>query len=185
MILSHHPECEQFKNHTIKIGKNRFCIGCFVGYPSAIIGILALYFLNFGAILSSNDFLIFGIFLLSSFILSPLNLTKAKLVKIVQKVLIGFGSAFLFWWIWTLSNVFIQNLFFFLGVFGFLLIILNAYHMYGMHKICKKCEYKLDWDDCPGFKTLNLYLKQNNLPKVFRSSKNWMENQKSLGGDPQ
>ena len=32
LLLSHHPECEKFKNHTLKIGNLNFCIGCFIGY---------------------------------------------------------------------------------------------------------------------------------------------------------
>ncbi|MFX1258011.1 MAG: hypothetical protein ACFFAN_09135 [Promethearchaeota archaeon] len=172
-LLSHHPSCEEFDKHTIKIGKFRFCIGCYVGYPTAIIGIFTLWFLHLSNIFVFNsiNFLIISMILLSSFILSPINLTKIRTVKIIQKFLIGFGSAFLFWWIWSLQYTFLINLLIFFMVFGVLLMGLNAYHAYGFHKICKKCDFSLDWENCPGFKALFECLKKNNLKNIFKIPK--------------
>lgn len=153
LMLSHHPDCARFKGHTIKIGKHRFCIGCFVGYPSAIIGIFALLTLNL-IMVSSETFFLIGFTLLFSFILSPFKLTKVKAVKIVQKILIGFGSSFLFWGVWTSPNSFLINLFFFFIVFGVLLALLNLYHFYSLFKTCKKCEFSFSWSECPRFEKI-------------------------------
>ncbi|TFG21494.1 MAG: hypothetical protein EU529_13425 [Promethearchaeota archaeon] len=168
ILLSHHPECEKFeKNHTINIGKYRFCIGCYVGYPSALIGIFVILFLNLVEIFNSFCFLITSLVLISTFVLSPLNLTRIKAIKIIQKFLIGLGAAFLFWYIFTLQNPFFLNFFYFILVFGFLIILLNVYHGYSFHKICKKCEYSMDWNNCPGFKKINECLEKHNLNFTF------------------
>ena len=169
-LLSHHPECEKFeKNHTINIGKYRFCIGCFVGYPSALIGIIIIRLLNLVEIFNSFCFLITALVLISTFVLSPLNLTKIKAIKIIQKSLIGLGSAFLFWYILTMQNPFFFNLIYFILVFGLLLTFLNVYHGYSFHKICKKCEYSMDWDNCPGFRKINECFKKHNINFTFNT----------------
>ncbi|MHA1491562.1 MAG: hypothetical protein ACTSRI_18145 [Promethearchaeota archaeon] len=103
-----------------------------------------------------------------SFFLSPLNLTKIKIIKIIQKFLFNLGAAFLFWWLWSLPNPFIINFIFFFFLFGSFLSIINAYHGYGMYRICKKCEYSLEWDKCPGFVKYNEYIEKNNLPNLFK-----------------
>ena len=124
LLLSHHPDCEKFKNHTIKIGSMRFCIGCFIGYPTAIIGILLFNVFKIYLLLDSITLLVCGIILLSFFLLSPLNLTKRKGIKIFQKFCIGLGSIFFFWWIWTLSADIIFNLLLFILIFG---VIVGTY----------------------------------------------------------
>lgn len=152
LLLSHHPNCAQFKNHTLTIGKLKFCIGCFVGYPTALLGILIIYFFNLEELLASVYFLIIGIILISFFLLSPLNLTKIKRIKIIQKLLIGLGSAFLFWWIWSLPFSFTLNSVLFLLIFGTLITLLNGYHAYSFYRTCKKCKFSMNWQTCPGFK---------------------------------
>jgi hypothetical protein len=169
ILLSHHPSCKKFDKHTIKIGKYKFCIGCFIGYPTAIIGILAFYFLNLSDIFDSTFFFTVGMIFISFFILSPLNLTKIKIIKIFQKFLIGIGSVFLYFWIWSLQNLFIVNFIYFIMVFGLLLTLLNAYHAYGFYKICKNCENSLDWENCPGFQELSKCFKEHNLTNIFKT----------------
>ncbi len=151
LLFSHHPDCEKFKNHTIKIGSMHFCIGCFIGYPTAIIGILLFNIFKIYLLFDSMTLLVSGIILLSFFLLSPLNLTKRKGIKIFQKFCIGLGSVFLFWWIWTLSADIIFNIIIFILIFGVIVVILNGYHAYSFLKTCRKCKYKTDWQKCPGF----------------------------------
>jgi predicted neutral ceramidase superfamily lipid hydrolase len=167
--LSHHPNCEEFNNHTIKIGKKKFCIGCFIGYPSAIIGVISIYFLNLFYILDSKLLFIIAIVLMSSFLLSPLGLTRIKWIKIVQKILFNLGGAFLFWWIFLQPNSFIVNFLLFFLIFGILLSLTTAYHAYGFYKVCKQCLYNLDWENCSGFKEVFEYCDKNELPNLFKS----------------
>ena len=172
ILLSHHPNCESFDGHTIKIGKNtRLCIGCFIGYPVAIIGIVIIYFLNLNETFDSTFLFAIGMVFLSFFLLSPLNLTKIKAIKIIQKILIGIGSAFLFWWIWSTPNSYIVNFIYFLMVFGLLLMLFNAYHIYGFYKACKKCDTSFDWESCPGFQDVSNCFKQYGLENILKSPK--------------
>jgi hypothetical protein len=99
ILLNHHPEREKFKNHTIKLVSCHFCIGCFVGYPTAIIGILLFRIFEFYALFNPNTLLLLGTAFLLFLLLSPLNLTNQNVVKIFQKLCIALGSIFLFWWI--------------------------------------------------------------------------------------
>jgi len=155
LLLSHHPKCESFKNHTLKLGSLHFCIGCFIGYPTAIITILLFNIFEIYSLFDSVTLLYVGILFLSSFLLSPLNLTNRKGIKILQKFCIGFGSAFLFWWIWTLTTQIFVNLITFIGIFGAIIVMLNGFHAYSFLKTCRKCKYKTNWHDCPGFNKSN------------------------------
>ncbi|MFX1573336.1 MAG: hypothetical protein ACFFB0_11355 [Promethearchaeota archaeon] len=171
IILSHHPNCKEFKEHTFKIGKYRFCIGCFIGYPVAIMGVLLIFFLNLISVMGSTLLFTTGIILMSTFLLSPLKFTRIKVIKIVQKILFNLGGAFLFWWIFTLPNHFFINFLLFFLIFGIALALVNAYHAFSLYRTCKKCEFSLDWENCPGFKLLFEYCKANNLPNLFDLSK--------------
>jgi len=152
LILTHHPNCDKFKNHTFKIGKYHFCIGCFIGYPTALVGIFVIQFLNLVKSFDSIYFISIALPLIATFLLSPLNLTKLKSIKFIQKFFIGLGSSFLFWWVWSLPNPIHINILIFFLIFSPLMMALNAYHAYGLYKTCKRCEYAMNWNSCPGFK---------------------------------
>jgi len=154
LLLSHHPECDKFDNHTISIGKVKLCIGCFIGYPTAIIGIILINYLNITDIIPNYNFFIIAIILISTFFMSPLHLTRVKFVKILQKFLIGVGSAFLFWGIWSLPNPVLINYIIFIYTFTILLGVLNFYHVLGFLRTCYKCETPFSWGKCSGFTTI-------------------------------
>ena len=42
MLISHHPSCERFSHHVVKVGKHHVCMGCLFVYPSALVTILAI-----------------------------------------------------------------------------------------------------------------------------------------------
>lgn len=168
-MLSHHPKCENFSNHTLRIGRYHLCIGCFIGYPTAIIEIVILSFLNLLIAFDPFILITWSMILLGTFILSPLHLTKFKSVKKVQKFLIGSGAAFLFWGIFSFDNPLFINFFIFLATFIVLLGFLNGYHAYGFLKTCKKCSYSSNWKNCPGFEDISNYLNAHDLPNIFPS----------------
>ena len=161
LLSAHHPECEKFsKSHTINLGKVRFCIGCFVGYPAAFI---ALYLINILKLTSSilyPFFFITSIIFLATFILSPLKLTKNKKIKITQKIFIGIGAALLYSWIVGLPNPARTNSSIAFIVLYLLISILNVYHALGFLNACYTCETPFDWGRCPGFKSI-----RNNMEK--------------------
>ena len=155
LLSAHHPECEKFsKSHTINIGKIRFCIGCFVGYPVAFIALFLINFLNLNSSILYSFFLTFSIIFLATFILSPLKLTKNKKIKIMQKIFIGIGAALLYSWILGLPNPARTNSTIAFIVLYILISILNLYHAYGFLNTCYRCESPFDWGRCPGFKSI-------------------------------
>ena len=154
LVLSHHPECDKFDNHTINLGKVRFCIGCFIGYPTALLGIILIDLLNISNLIPIDYFFIISIILISTFFMSPLHLTRIKVVKIIQKFLIGLGSSFLFWGIWSLPNPTVTNYFIFIYTFSIILGVLNFYHVFGFLGSCYKCDTPFSWGKCNGFDTI-------------------------------
>jgi hypothetical protein len=163
LILSHHPNCGDFKTHTIKIKGYQFCIGCFVGYPSALIGMGLIGLSYLPLILSSEAFFIIGAILIFSFILSPLGIIRSKPIKIIQKFTIGMGASFTYWGIRLLTIPRTDKYVLFLLIFGPLVSILNLYHTYGFLKTCKKCATPFNWAICDGFKMIRENFARYNL----------------------
>jgi len=167
LILSHHPECERFKGHTLNFGNVHLCIGCFVGYPTAIIGIFLISSFNISSLIPYQSFLIIGLGLLSTFFLSIINLTKIKVVKIIQKFLMGIGASFLFWWIWYGETSINVRFYTFSYTFSIILGILNFYHVYGFFTTCYKCNTPFAWGSCSGFNFLRAYEDKHDLRNLF------------------
>jgi hypothetical protein len=175
LLLSHHPECDKFNNHTLNIGKVRLCIGCFVGYPIAILGIFLIPLLKISSVIPVDDFLIISIVLLATFILSPLKLTNIKVIKIIQKALIGLGSSFLFWYIMTRPNPQYVNILTFYISFTLILGILNFYHALGFIMKCYKCETPFSWGSCGGMRSITHIFEKYGLKNFFYSFEDFSE----------
>jgi len=166
-LLRHHPECEKFKGHVFKLRKHEFCIGCFIGYPTSFITIIILGVFKLNESIPSNYLIIFGILFMSTFFLSFTGVTKIKIIKIIQKIFIGFGSALLFWGILSLNFPVFTNFIIFVLVFSIILTVLNIYHAYGLYNTCKKCESQFKWGQCSGFETIRNNLKKYDLPNLI------------------
>lgn len=123
--------------------------------------------LNLVSFIPTFYFLVVALILIGTFILSPLNLTKDKKVKIIQKVLIGIGSAFLFWWFYILPNPKTENYQIIQFVFTILVSLLNFYHIYGIGHTCYNCHYSCDWGKCPGFQDVRNNFKKHNLRDIL------------------
>lgn len=168
LILSHHPECKRFDGHTLKIGKYGLCIGCFVGYPTAILGLFNIRFFNLGTIFPSSLFLTIGITLLMSYIMSPLNLAKKRSIKIIQKIAIGIGSSFLLWWILNLPINANTKYTLFLIILGSLLSLFSLHHVLSFYKTCKRCDTPFNWAICSGFNSIKSNLEKSHLNNFFK-----------------
>lgn len=172
-FLSHHPECENFKGHTIKCGKIKLCIGCFIGYPTAIIALLLLRIFDKNELFNSDFFFFLSVIFLGTFFLSPLNLTKNKTIKIIQKFLIGLGAALLFNWIMERSYPKSVNVITAFITFYVIIIVLNIYHAYGILGSCYKCETPFNWGLCSGFCTIRERMKKNELGNFLLKFENF------------
>lgn len=162
-FLSHHPECESFKGHTLNFGKLKLCIGCFIGYPTAFIALLLIRIFDLSGFFYSPFFFVLSIIFLGTFFLSLLQLTRNKKIKIIQKFLIGLGAALLFNWIMKRPNSRNVNLRIAFITSYILLIFLNLYHAYGILGSCYKCSTPFNWGICPGFNTIRDRIGKNRL----------------------
>lgn len=154
-LIAHHPECDKFKkNHTINIGKYSFCIGCFVGYSAALITYFTIKILNLNNAIPNQILFILSLIFIATFILSPLKLTKIKVIKIIQKILIGVGAAFLLIWILNLPNPELTNKIISMFVLNALVGVLNLYHAVSFFSKCNKCDTPFNWGNCLGFKSI-------------------------------
>lgn len=160
-FLSHHPECKSFKEHTLKCGKVNLCIGCFIGYPTALVALILIRISNLRFLFNTPISFILSLLFIGSFFLSPLNLTKYKKIKIFQKFLIGIGSALLFNWIMERPYPFNINFRTAFIVFYIQLVLLNIYHVYGILNSCYKCETPFSWGKCAGFCNIRVRMEIN------------------------
>jgi len=172
-FFSHHPECEYFKGHTINFGKVRLCIGCFIGYPTAIITIFLLGIFDRNNFFNSDFFFFLSLGFLGTFFLSFLKLTKLTVIKIIQKFIIGLGSALLFNWLMGLPYSRSTNLRIGFVVFYGILVILNFYHAYGILNSCYKCETPFNWGICSGFCNIRERIKSHDLENFLLKFENF------------
>lgn len=167
ILLSHHPNCENFDNHVYHIGKYKLCIGCFTFYPMIIITIIASILL-IDLTLNNLIFLFFISFLFfSPIILNILGLTEYKFLKVFSKVSTGIGVglylvSIIFLPLTPLSLVF--KILAILPIGGFVFII-SYIRMIHILEECEQCEYKGDWDSCPAMKPISDKLYEHGFKK--------------------
>ena len=150
MLISHHPPCETYKNHTINIGKLKLCIGCFIGYPSAILTIILTKILYDRNSFNLIPILIFGIVFSLAQLLSLTSITEKKSIKIIQKLLIGTGSGFIIIFLYLTINL--SEIFKIVIIFGCVSILIfpiGVLHYRVSSKTCKMCEIKKIPGKCP------------------------------------
>lgn len=84
IILSHHPLCGKFEDHTFKIRGRHVCIGCATVYPSAILTALLLSSMNL------SSFAVASPIALSSFALNLMRfLSKSHRLSILFNTILG------------------------------------------------------------------------------------------------
>lgn len=149
ILLSHHPLCTNFQHHVFRVRSLHFCIGCFLGYPAAVIGILSYTGLKSAFGLDYLTLLVIGIGMVSSLSLSLTRLTRKKPVKYLQKILMGFGSALILCTVWFVVNDpwWIQ-LILTIGIYLLLNLFLSLVHVFTHNKICKNCKIKQSDPNC-------------------------------------
>ncbi len=178
LLLSHHPFCERFENHTYNLGKIRFCRGCLLSYP--LVYALPLIYLLWGA---ANDFFTstalwfqniwwfvigFGILAIGGRLIGKYSIVIKDLSKF------GRGA-----WSGTfIIVIFSQHWGFKIGAFVLLfggLTFLSLNRGKDMERTCQECEWQANYDICPGWKDVSEHLAQLNLkpetkPKIDTTS---------------
>ncbi|MHA1612958.1 MAG: hypothetical protein ACTSVZ_08670 [Promethearchaeota archaeon] len=140
-FFSHHPPCIHFADHTFQIGQKSYCIGCYIGYPAGVLGIL------FGGIALQQNWLeLFSLLLIGVvglvlfFLLSVFHLTRWKTLKIVQKFGMGItgGMLMVYSYVQSPGGIFVKLLntsFVFSIIMGPILL----YHYFSMRSVCDRC----------------------------------------------
>ena len=150
LLLSHHPPCEMYDDHVIQIRKIKLCIGCFVGGFSAIIGFILGRILLGQRLLEKEILLYLGIGFISTQLLSLTRITDQKTIKILQKICIGLGFAFILMalYYYLPFSPFINVL---ICIGGFMVVNspLQLFHTRNNIKICNQCAMKWDQENCP------------------------------------
>ena len=139
-LLSHHPDCPAFANHTFSIGTRKFCIGCFIGYPAAVVGIILGSLLFQFKVLSLLSLGWMGLAFIASLGLSLVGLTHYKPIKMVQKFIYGFGAGVLIFILWIIVGPpwYAQLFFEWIFIAGVNMPI-SIVHSFSHIRICKKC----------------------------------------------
>ncbi|MCP4764113.1 MAG: EscU/YscU/HrcU family type III secretion system export apparatus switch protein [archaeon] len=154
IMLSHHPLCEQFENHTLNLFGKKYCIGCFIGYPSGILMLVIGLFFDIFSLFTTFELWIIGFTLFSAYLLSIFNFFDRKALKIVQKIVLGIGAAFIVAAILSNPGIFWVKLLISFTLIQFLVILIGLKRIFEIRKICKECMYESDWKKCPGLKIL-------------------------------
>ncbi len=150
IITSHHPLCDQYKEHSFHLFGRDWCIGCYIGYPSGILMLIMGYLTGLFQILEVSALFITGASLMGSYILSIVGLTKIRWIKIFSKIPLGIGAAFLIAGLFSLSGpIWLSFLLSFLLIQIFITII-NVKRALEMKKTCAECEYASNHNICPG-----------------------------------
>ncbi len=144
--LSHHPNCSRFESHTFSLGRFRFCIGCYIGYPSAIFGLVLGTSLYLPSLVTLWHLFGCGLVAYLALLASLRKFSEFKYVKILQKISVGTGSGFLIVVGFFLFEVPLVIKFSFaaLVLLGLLLPV-RAVHLRKAINICVSCELK--WID--------------------------------------
>lgn len=151
--VSHHPECEPFDHHSLKIHGHRLCIGCFVGYPVFAASLVSLFILSFRGIQFElpKDFL-FGLALQATVLLGKLFHTRRVSVKVVLKSVQAIGLALMFFPVLVIGMPLLLKVYLVMMLWTGFNGVTGAVKMYEIGKTCDSCEYKSHWSKCPGFK---------------------------------
>ena len=153
ILLSHHPNCDEFSGHVYHLGKRRLCIGCFTFYPVIIITIiLTLLFIDLNIYNLIIMYLISPIFFIP-IIFSVIGLTKYRFLKIFSKASNGIGVGL------HLVSVFLLPFPLFVKILtlleiNFLIGAIAYIRANRLKKDCIKCDYQGNWDHCPGMKNI-------------------------------
>lgn len=94
LIISHHPSCNFYDNHVIKIPRLKnypFCLGCSGFYPSMILALILSFFgilgKEWGFLVVISLFFFFPT-VIRFFIVIP---SKRKVLRFVSKIFLGLG----------------------------------------------------------------------------------------------
>jgi hypothetical protein len=152
--LSHHPDCQSFSHHCLRVRGHRLCIGCFTGIPTTLAAFFALILASsLGLRLGFLNALLLGVAVeVVAFPLKAIHAWKRVSVRVGLKMLQAVGVGFLFYAPLTLQAPLLLQLLVVFLLYMIAYTVLGAARVYEAEKTCGACEYKGNWNECPGFR---------------------------------
>lgn len=150
VFWSHHPLCDQYKDHTIRLFNKDLCMGCFVGFPSGYVMLFLGSITGLFKIFNTMQLWYIGLVLLSFYFFNIFGIIKSKLMRIFIKILLGFGAAFMIAAVFSYQYPLNMKIMLTFLLIGALLAGINIIRFIKMKRKCKRCEYKGDLKHCPG-----------------------------------
>jgi hypothetical protein len=122
------------------IGSNRYCIGCFIGYPAGFIAIIAaIISVEFWGI-PNQIFLNIGIILFLPIILSFTRWSSNKSLKIIQKLSLGISCGFIGVYVFYISPFhLILTIFLIEATLLVIMAPIFLFHRHNLKKTCASC----------------------------------------------
>lgn len=140
--IGHHPDCEQFKSHTIKIKNKIYCAGCLGLATGSLISIcLIIFYISFSIDISSEIFLyllIFGLIMIGFVFLEIILNKRNTYIHIISNSLLIISFLIIFIGITEITG----NI-----IYGIISIVLSFLWIdtriqlsnWNHSKICKNC----------------------------------------------
>lgn len=160
-LLAHHPKCEEFQDDTLIIKNTQLCIGCFIAIPSFIVTLIIGVITKLFVILSVKNLFIIGIILVSGYLLGKIPLSShlgVKIIKIISKLMVGTGGAFLVGILWHFPFSRLGRIIMIIVILEFAFFGHGLLRTVSIYRTCKKCDFKLEWRQCPGMKDITFQL---------------------------
>ncbi len=165
LSIAHHPLCWHYRNHLIRIKGIGFCLGCTGFYSGLVLGIMILFFSEIEKFGWSYLILIAMVLFVPTILRLvdlPLFNTNRKDLRLIYRILLGFGVAIGFISIFKAPNIIIGTSQFIIGMGLYLSIGLRRVLSKDSWKECEECGYSPS-PYCPGFIPFNMKKSLNNL----------------------
>jgi len=160
-LLSHHPFCSNYNSHIFRLRNRTLCLGCFFNTIFFLfsIGILFIIWIIDNSLLNANFLFLLGLVVLFGYIpLTLANRSENQNLKILSKFFLGSSFAMISWSILINNGLFSPGIEYKLSLilllYLFVVTLLSAKRIIEVGKTCERCEYKMRWSKCPGFRKI-------------------------------
>lgn len=166
-ILSHHPECDQYKNDYIIVKGVKLCIGCTFVISTALLMFIIDLFVDLWGLYLVKYHVLFLVLGLSIEALYYTGLGREnKKIKIFSKIVLGAIIACIFIYILHANASTTAKAITFIYTYMLINAIISGTRIIHIERKCKKCtEYK-DFPLCSGFRELLLKLENRGFVKI-------------------
>ncbi len=160
-LLSHHPFCSEYDHHIFVLRGRNLCLGCFFNTLFFSFSILTLFFIWIidETLLDARTLFQIGLVgILCYFPVTLINRSEIRKLKILSKLVLSSSFALICWSI-LLNNGLLSpgieyKLILIIFLYLFVVILLSTKRIIELSRTCEKCEYKMRWSRCPGFRDI-------------------------------